>query len=123
MRVPRRVGWFDTVVTRYVAELNGFTDLAITKLDLLDTLEQIPVCIGYTHKGERLDDMPDEETHAECEPIYEALPGWQRPTSDVRRLQDLPRNARAYLDLLTETVGVPLHSVGVGPHRDQTIPA
>ncbi len=120
---PRRVGWFDTVVTRYLAELNGFTDLVITKLDLLDTLPEIPVCIGYSHKGERLDEMPDEETHAACEPIYEGMPGWQQPTTDIRRLSDLPRNARSYLDLLTEMTNVPLHSVGVGPHRDQSIPA
>ncbi len=118
---PRRIGWFDVVVTRYVAELNGFTGLAVTKLDLLDTLKEIPVCVAYRHNGERLDDMPDEETHARCEPIYEVLPGWQQSTNTATSLQELPRNARAYLDLIVERTDVPLHSVGVGPHRDQTI--
>jgi adenylosuccinate synthase len=118
---PRRVGWFDAVVTRYLAELNGFTDLAITKLDVLDSLDQIPICIGYDYRGERLVDMPDEELHAACEPLYEALPGWKESTAAARRISDLPRNARAYLDQLAELTSTPLHSVGVGPHRDHTI--
>jgi len=118
---PRRIGWFDVVVTRYVAELNGFSQLALTKLDLLDTLDEIPVCVAYRYQGQRLDDIPDEETHARCEPIYEVLPGWNTATSQARTLTDLPRNARLYLDFISEQVGVPLHSVGLGPHRDQTI--
>jgi adenylosuccinate synthase len=118
---PRRIGWFDVVVTRYVAELNGFSQLALTKLDLLDTLDEIPVCVAYRYQGERLDDIPDEETHARCEPVYQVLPGWKTSTAIARTLADLPANARAYIDLLTEKVGVPLHSVGLGPHRDQTI--
>ncbi|MGI8914593.1 MAG: adenylosuccinate synthase [Chloroflexota bacterium] len=118
---PRRIGWFDVVVTRYVAELNGFTQLALTKLDLLDTLDEIPVCIAYRVQGERLDDIPDEETHARCEPIYQVLPGWKTSTAQARSLADLPANARAYIDLITEQVGAPLHSIGLGPHRDQTI--
>lgn len=118
---PRRIGWFDVVVTRYVAELNGFNRLALTKLDLLDTLAEIPVCVAYRYQGERLDEIPDEETHARCEPIYQVLPGWKTSTADARTLADLPANARAYLDLITAQVGVPLHSVGLGPHRDQTI--
>lgn len=118
---PRRIGWFDVVVTRYVAELNGFTQLALTKLDLLDTLDEIPVCIAYRVQGERLDDIPDEETHARCEPIYQVLPGWKTSTAQARSLADLPANARAYIDLISEQVGAPLHSIGLGPHRDQTI--
>jgi adenylosuccinate synthase len=118
---PRRIGWFDVAVTRYVAELNGFNQLALTKLDLLDTLDEIPVCVAYRYQGERLDDIPDEETHARCEPIYRVLPGWKTSTAAARTLADLPTNARAYIDLIAEQVGVPLHSVGLGPHRDQTI--
>jgi adenylosuccinate synthase len=118
---PRRIGWFDVVVTRYVAELNGFSQLALTKLDLLDTLDEIPVCVAYRFQGERLDDIPDEETHARCEPIYQVLPGWKTSTAGARVLADLPANARAYVDFISEQVGVPLHSVGLGPHRDQTI--
>ncbi len=117
----RRVGWFDAVVTRFVSELNGCTELAITKLDILDNLAEIPVCTGYRYKGELLTDLPDAAVHEQCEPIYEILPGWLQPTVGIRTLQDLPRNARAYLDRLSELVNVPLHSVGVGPHRDQTI--
>ena len=118
---PRRVGWFDAVVTRYLAELNGFTQLAVTKLDMLDSFEEIPVCVAYQLDGEQLDEVPDEEAHERCQPVYRVLPGWRTGTSGARRLDDLPANARAYLDLLTEQVGVPLHSVGVGPHREQTI--
>lgn len=118
---PRRIGWFDIVVTRYVAELNGFTQLALTKLDLLDTLDEIPVCIAYRYQNERLDEIPDEETHARCEPIYQVLPGWKSSTAGARTLADLPGNARSYVEFVGEQVGVPLHSIGVGPHRDQTI--
>ena len=118
---PRRVGWFDAVVTRYVAELNGFTGLAVTKLDLLDGFAEIPVCVAYRYQGEQLDDVPDEETHAACEPVWRMLPGWQSPTTEARTLAELPRHARAYLDFLSEQTRTPLHSVGVGPHREQTI--
>jgi adenylosuccinate synthase len=117
----RRVGWFDAVVTRFVTELNGCTDLAITKLDILDTLAEIPICTAYRYKGELLTDLPDPDIHERCEPVYEILPGWRSSTVELRTLQDLPYNARAYLDRLTELVNVPLHSVGVGPHREQTI--
>lgn len=117
----RRVGWFDAMVTRFVTELNGCTDLAVTKLDILDSLAEIPVCTAYRYKGELLNDLPDTALHELCEPVYEVLPGWQTSTLQARTLQDLPYNARAYLDRLTELVNVPLHSVGVGPHREQTI--
>jgi adenylosuccinate synthase len=118
---PRRVGWFDTIVTRYVAEINGCTDLAITKLDVLDTLPEIPVCTAYRYQGERIEELPDPSLHDQCEPIYEVLPGWQQSTREARSLQDLPRNARAYLERLVELVRVPIQSVGVGPERDQTL--
>ncbi|HEX7736461.1 MAG TPA: adenylosuccinate synthase [Ktedonobacteraceae bacterium] len=118
---PRRVGWFDAIVTRYVSELNGCTHLAITKLDVLDSLAEVPVCTGYRYRGELLEDMPGPFAHEECEPVYTVLPGWQRSTREARSLRDLPRNARAYLDFLTELTRLPVHSVGVGPHRGQTI--
>jgi adenylosuccinate synthase len=118
---PRRVGWFDAVVTRYVSELNGCTALAITKLDVLDSVTEIPVCTGYRHRGEPLKDLPGPFVHEQCEPVYKILPGWQTSTRAAHALQDLPRNARAYLDYLTELSQLPLHSVGVGPHREQTI--
>ena len=118
---PRRTGWFDALVTRYVSEINGCTALALTKLDVLDTLAEIPVCVAYRYHGERIEEMPGPFEHEQCEPIYEVMPGWQTSTSGVRSLQDLPRNARAYLDRLAELVQLPVHSVGVGPHRAQTI--
>jgi len=118
---PRRTGWFDALVTRYVSEINGCTALALTKLDVLDTLAEIPVCVAYRYHGERIEEIPGPFEHEQCEPIYEVMPGWQTSTSGVRSLQDLPRNARAYLDRLAELVQLPVHSVGVGPHRAQTI--
>ncbi|HEY5006171.1 MAG TPA: adenylosuccinate synthase [Ktedonobacteraceae bacterium] len=118
---PRRVGWFDTIVTRYVAEINGCTDIAITKLDVLDSLAEIPVCTAYRYQNEVITELPDPLLHDKCEPIYEILPGWQQSTREARSLQDLPRNARAYLERLVELVQVPIHSVGVGPERNQTL--
>jgi adenylosuccinate synthase len=118
---PRRVGWFDAVVTRYVSEINGCTDLAITKLDVLDSLAEIPVCTAYNYRGKRLEDIPGPAAHEECEPVYTVFPGWQTSTREAHSLQDLPRNARVYLDYLAELINLPVHSVGVGPHREQTI--
>lgn len=118
---PRRIGWFDAVVTRYVSELNGCTDLAITKLDVLDSLPEIPICVAYRYQGERLEDVPSTAVHDQCEPVYEVLPGWQTSTHEARSLQDLPRNARVYLDHLAELTHLPIHSVGIGPHRAQTL--
>ena len=118
---PRRVGWFDAVVTRYVAEINGCTAIALTKLDVLDTLAEIPVCVAYKYKGERMEDLPNPVIHERCEPVYEMLPGWQTSTCSARSLQDLPRNARAYIEYLAGLVQAPIHSVGVGPRRNQTL--
>ena len=120
---PRRIGWFDATVTRYVTEINGCTDLAITKLDVLDTLAEIPVCKAYRYKGELIEDLPDPVIHEQCEPVYEVLPGWQQRTRDAQSLQDLPYNARLYLERLTELVRVPIHSVGIGPDREHTLMA
>ena len=118
---PRRVGWFDALVTRYVSEINGCTALNLTKLDVLDTFAEIPVCVAYRYGGKRIEEMPGPFVHEQCEPIYEVMPGWQTSTGEARSLQDLPRNARAYIDRLAELVQLPIHSVGVGPHRAQTI--
>ncbi len=118
---PRRTGWFDAVVTRYVSETNGCTGLALTKLDVLDTLSEIPICVAYRYRGEQLEELPDPFLHEQCEPIYETLPGWQSSTTMARRIEELPVRARAYIDRLAELVQTPIHSIGVGPHRDQTI--
>ncbi len=119
---PRRCGWFDAVVVRYAARVNGLTDLAVTKLDVLDTLASIPVCVGYEIDGDVIDEIPsDARTLEQVKPVYEHWTGWQRSTSDVRRLQDLAPEARAYLDRIHELIDVPISYVSVGTRRDQII--
>jgi adenylosuccinate synthase len=119
---PRRCGWFDAVVVRYAARVNGLTDLAVTKLDILDEFDRLPVCTGYRLNGETVDDMPaDTETVGQAQPVYEMLEGWRRCTSSARQLADLPPQARAYLDRIRDLVGTPVSYVSVGSRRDQII--
>ena len=119
---PRRCGWFDAVVVRYAARVNGLTDLAVTKLDVLDTLDTIPLCVGYKIDGDLVDEIPsDTRVLDRLEPVYERLNGWHRPTSEVRRMAYLAPEARAYLDRLQELIGVPIRYVSVGTRRDQII--
>jgi adenylosuccinate synthase len=119
---PRRCGWFDAVVVRYAVRVNGLTGLAVTKLDVLDTFAEIPVATGYRLDGEVVDGMPaDLERMDRVRPIYETLAGWQKPTSAVRRLADLPAAARAYLDRLQDLSHAPIRYVSVGTHREQII--
>lgn len=119
---PRRVGWLDLVILRYAARINGLTELALTKLDILSGLAEIPVCVAYEHNGRRIEHFPpDLETLAGCRPIYETLPGWQEAVTDARRLEDLPTNGRRYIQFIAEQVGVPVTFVSVGPGREQSI--
>jgi adenylosuccinate synthase len=119
---PRRCGWFDAVVVRYAARVNGLTGLAVTKLDVLDTLEELQIATGYRAAGELLDDFPaDLGLLAEAEPVYETMPGWQASTTGARRWQDLPEGAKAYLLRLEELTGAPIWYVSVGTRRDQII--
>ena len=119
---PRRCGWFDATVVRYAARVNGLTGLAVTKLDVLDTFDEIPVCTAYTLGADRCEEMPAEvELLGQVQPQYEVLPGWRRPTGGARRLADLPPEARAYLDRLEALSGVPARYVSVGTRRDQII--
>ncbi len=119
---PRRCGWFDAVVVRYAARVNGLTDLAVTKLDVLDTIERIPVCTAYRIGDEIVDDMPADSALLEAaRPVYEQLVGWCRPTGEARRLADLPPQARAYLDRIEDLVQVPIRYVSVGSRRSQII--
>ena len=119
---PRRCGWFDAVVVRYAARVNGLSGLAVTKLDILDTLESIPVCTHYRLDGEELQDLPDNVVALDCvQPVYELMPGWRKSTSDARRLEDLPFAARRYLSRLQELAGTPVKFVGVGTKREQLI--
>jgi adenylosuccinate synthase len=119
---PRRCGWFDGVVGRYAVRLNGFDTIALTKLDVLDECEVIKVCAAYRYRGEVLTEFPEEERiWTEAEPVYEELSGWRTPTVGVRTLAELPAKARAYLDRLSELVGVPLGLISTGAVRDETI--
>ena len=119
---PRRCGWFDAVVVRYAVRVNGLTGLAVTKLDVLDTFVEIPVCVGYRLDDEVVDSMPaDVERIDRVEPIYETLPGWEKPLGAARRLADLPPAARAYLDRLQDLAHAPIRYVSVGTRRDQII--
>ncbi len=119
---PRRCGWFDAVVVRYAARVNGLTGLAVTKLDVLDTLPELQIATGYRALGQELDDFPGDLALLEAaEPVYETLPGWRTKTSDARRWEDLPEAAHRYLERLSELTGVPIWYVSVGTRRDQII--
>ena len=118
----RRTGWFDAVIARYASRVNGITDYFLTKLDVLSGLDTVPVCVGYEIDGQRVDDMPMTQTdfhHAV--PVYEELPGWWEDISKCRTFEELPANARAYVERLEELSGARMSAIGVGPGRDQTI--
>ena len=119
---PRRCGWFDAVVASYAARVNGITQLAVTKLDVLDTVPAIPICVGYELDGERMDSFPaDIGSLDRIVPVYEEMEGWVASTADARRPAELPRQARAYLDRIAEMIGAPIEYVSVGSRRDQVI--
>jgi adenylosuccinate synthase len=120
-RRPRRCGWYDAVAVSYGAWINGYTGLAITKLDVLDGFETIQLCTGYRRGAEALSQVPDTVVQGEVTPIYESWPGWGVSTGSVRDWQQLPINARAYLRRIEELAGVPIRYVSVGPRREQMI--
>jgi adenylosuccinate synthase len=118
----RRTGWFDAVVARYSTRVNGITDLFVTKLDVLSTLDKIPVCVAYEVNGQRYDDIPMTQTdfhHAT--PVYEYLDGWWEDISQAKSFDDLPAAAQAYIKTIEEISGTRVSAIGVGPRRDQTI--
>lgn len=119
---PRRCGWFDGVAIRYASWLNGFTGLAITKLDVLDTFEELKICVAYRVDGEILTHVPDTPLIERAEPIYESWPGWQESTRGVRNWDDLPKAARAYLHRISELADAPIRYVSVGAEREELIP-
>jgi adenylosuccinate synthase len=119
---PRRCGWFDAFATRYAAEINGFDTVALTKLDILDALDEIKVCTGYRFKGKACESFPAvAQELREVEPVYETLPGWNSSTEGVTELDDLPARARDYVEFISERIGVPAGLVSTGPERSQTI--
>jgi adenylosuccinate synthase len=118
----RRCGWFDAVIGRYAVRINGLDCLAITKLDVLDELDEIKVCVAYDLDGKRCLNFPSSARQfARCRPIYESLPGWKQSTADCRSLEDLPPQALDYLKFLAELMEVPIAIVSLGASRDQTI--
>jgi adenylosuccinate synthase len=118
----RRCGWFDAVIGRYAVRINGLDCLAITKLDVLDELDEIQVCVAYELNGQRCMDLPTSaRKFAQCQPIYKTLPGWKQTTDHCRSLDDLPKQALDYLKFLAELMEVPIAIVSLGASRDQTI--
>jgi adenylosuccinate synthase len=121
---PRRCGWFDAVVVRYAARVNGLTGLAVTKLDVLDTLDKLGVCTAYEVKGERFEEFPGDLMMLEgAKPVYEWFDGWKTSTAGARKMADLPPAARKYLDRIRELAATPISYVSVGTRRDQIIGA
>lgn len=119
---PRRCGWLDAVTLRYAARLNGLTELVINKLDVLSCLDEVKIATAYQIGSKRINTIPYNLRELDrAEPIYESVPGWTEDISDLRRLEDLPANARQYIDRIEHIVGVPIVSIGVGPARDQVI--
>ncbi|WP_367027206.1 adenylosuccinate synthase [Methylococcus sp. ANG] len=118
----RRCGWFDAVLMRRSAKLNGLSGICLTKLDVLDGLPKIGICIGYRYDGQEIDTVPiGADNYARCEPIIEEMPGWEESTAGIRTLDDLSANARAYIKRLEETIGVNVDIISTGPDRQDTI--
>lgn len=119
---PRRVGWFDSVVVRHARRVSGITDLSLNCLDVLTGIDTLKICTAYQYKGEILEDFPASlEVLAECEPVFEEMPGWTEDITNVKSLHELPENARHYLERISQLTEVPLSIFSVGPDRTQTI--
>jgi adenylosuccinate synthase len=118
----RRCGWFDAPIARYAVRVNGLTDFFLTKLDVLTGWEKIPVCVAYDVDGARVEELPAlQSDFHHAKPIYEYLPGWSEDISKAKSINDLPKNARAYVEFLEKISGAPISAIGVGPGRDETI--
>ncbi|MBS1250631.1 MAG: Adenylosuccinate synthetase [Chloroflexi bacterium] len=119
---PRRVGWLDGVLLRYAARVNGLTELVITKLDILSALDPLRICTGYRVNGDRLENLPlGPSDLSPFEPVYEELPGWEEDIMGVQAWENLPPQARAYIQRIEELVGLPVNLISVGPERDQIV--
>src|SRR5207302_1984722 len=118
----RRLGWFDAVLMRYADRLNGFTELVITKLDVLSGYSELPVCTGYDYEGRTYREFPEHQSvFHHCTPEYARLPGWSEDISKIISADDMPKQAREYIAFLEAECGVPISLVSVGPERDQTL--
>jgi len=119
---PRRCGWFDAVAGRYSAQINGFTGIALTRLDVLDALDSVKICTGYELNGKVTQNFPsDIDTLGKCKPVYEELPGWRVPINDIRQYRQLPAQARKYIRRLEELLSCPVSIISVGASREQSI--
>jgi adenylosuccinate synthase len=119
---PRRCGWYDGVIARYTARINGVTDFVLTKLDVLTGFEKLPVCVGYRIGDTVHNEMPMTQTEFHhATPVYEELPGWDDDISKARSMSDLPDNARRYVEAVQSLTSVPISVIGVGPGRDESI--
>jgi len=119
---PRRVGWFDSVVVRHARRVSGITGLSLNSLDVLTGLDTVKICTAYTYRGERIEHYPASlKVLSECEAVYEELPGWHEDISGARSLDDLPPNARRYVERVSELTGIPIAIFSVGRNRDQTV--
>jgi len=119
---PRRCGWYDAVIARYAARVNGLTEFFLTKLDCLGAWAEIPVCVAYDVDGERLDEMPMTQTEFHhAKPVYELVPGWRSDISGCRSFEELPKEAQSYVRRLEELSGAPFWGVGVGPGREESL--
>jgi len=119
---PRRCGWFDAVIANYAVRVNGIDAFALTKLDVLDTFEELKICVAYKYQGKIITNFPSEvRILDECEPVYETLPGWKAPTKEIRRFDALPENAQKYIKRIEVLTNTPAHIISVGSGREQTI--
>jgi len=119
---PRRCGWLDLELLRFSAQVNGLTDLVITKLDVLDGLKTIKLCLGYILNGKKVSYVDcDSHLLKKVKPIYKTIPGWQQPTRDIKKFKDLPKQAKDYLKEIEKNIKIPISIISVGPERNQTI--
>ena len=119
---PRRCGWFDGVAARYSSRINGFTSAILTRLDVLDGISPIRICTSYKYNGKQLTEFPADAFILEnCEPVYEDMPGWNKPTASVTNLGDLPQEALNYIERLSEIIGCPIDMISTGPGREEAI--
>ena len=119
---PRRVGWFDAVAARYSAQINGYNSAVLTRLDVLDGFDSVKICTAYELDGAVIQRFPAGVAALDhCTPIYEELPGWDSPTASVTQLEELPKQARSYVNRIQELIDCPIDIISTGPHRHETV--